>query len=80
MRRIRIALALAFVVALGVMPALAPAPAAAARPNLTMVGETTYDVLPEEGRIAVTVRLTATNHLKNTSTRRFFFRTGFLTV
>jgi hypothetical protein len=79
-RRIGIALALAFAGAIGVMPALAPVPAAAARPNLTIVGAATYDVLPEEGRVAVTVQLTATNHLKNTSTRRFFFRTGFLTV
>ena len=47
MRRIGIALALAFAGAIGVMPALAPVPAAAARPNLTIVGATTYDVLPK---------------------------------
>lgn len=66
--------------AIGLMPALAPVPAAAATPKLTIVGATTYDVLPEEGRVAVTVELTATNRMKNTSTRRYFFRTGFLTV
>jgi hypothetical protein len=64
----------------GLVPALAPAPALAAGPALTMVGATTYDVQPDVGRIAVSVRLTATNHLKDTATRRFFFRTGYLTV
>jgi hypothetical protein len=71
-------LALALVV--GVVPALAPAPVAAARPDLTLVGQATYDVLPDEGRVAVTVRLRATNHLRDTVTRKFFFRTAFLTV
>ncbi|HUG29647.1 MAG TPA: hypothetical protein VMQ65_03915 [Candidatus Limnocylindria bacterium] len=80
MRRIGIALALAIAGAIGVMPALAPVSVTAATPKLTIIGATTYDVLPEEGRVAVTVQLTAKNHLKNTSTRRFFFRTGFLTV
>lgn len=80
MRRFGLALGLAIAGAIGVVPALAPVPVDAATPKLTIVGATTYDVLPEEGRVAVTVQLTATNHLKNTSTRRFFFRTGFLTV
>jgi hypothetical protein len=74
------AVLLAIGAAIGVVPALAPVPAQAAIPKLTLVGATTYDVLPEEGRVAVTVNLTATNRLKNTATRRFFFRTGFLTV
>lgn len=71
---------LAATLVLGLVPALAPAGVAAARPNLTLSGAATYDVLPEEGRVAVTVNLTATNHLKNTATRRFFFRTTQLTV
>jgi hypothetical protein len=66
--------------ALGLVPALAPTPVAAATPSLTMVGAATYDVLPDEGRVAVTVRLTAANHLKNTATKRYFFRTAPLTV
>ena len=54
--------------------------AADAPPGLTIVGDTTYDVLPEEGRIRVTVVLTATNNLKDTKTKRFFFRVAYLTV
>jgi hypothetical protein len=66
--------------ALGFVPALGPLPAAAATPGLTMVGATTYDVQPEAGRVAVTVKLTATNHLKDSVTKRYFFRVGYLTV
>jgi len=62
------------------VPALAPATAAAATPNLTITGDATYDVRPDEHRVAVTVHLTATNHLRNTATRKFYFRTAFLTV
>ena len=79
---IRLARAAAVAVALllGLVPALAPAPVSAATPNLTIVGKSTYDVRPDEGRVKVTVDLTATNHLKNTATKRFFFRTAILTV
>ena len=75
-----VAVILAAVLEVGLVPALAPAPVLAARPDLTLVGDATYDVLPEEARVAVDVRLTATNHLRDTVARRFFFRTGFLTV
>jgi len=75
-----VARGIALLLAVGVVPALAPAPVAAARPDLTLVGQTTYDVRPDEGRVAVTVRLRATNHLRDTVTRRFFFRTAVLTV
>jgi hypothetical protein len=78
--RLARAVAVAFALLLGLVPALAPAPVAAATPNLTIVGATTYDVLPDDHRVKVTVDLTATNRLKNTSTRRFFFRTAILTV
>ncbi len=74
------AASLAMVLVLGVVPALAPATVAAATPNLTIVGAATYDVLPEAGRVKVAVDLTATNRLRNTSTKRFFFRTAVLTV
>ena len=67
---------LALALAIGLVPALAPSRVAAARPNLTLVGHATYDVLPDEGRVAVAVELTATNHLRTPSTRRYFFRTG----
>jgi hypothetical protein len=65
---------------MGLVPALAPVPAMAASPSLTITSDATYDVLPAEGRIAVTAQLVATNHLRNTATRQFFFRTAFLTV
>jgi hypothetical protein len=71
---------LALALCVGLMPALAPARVAAARPDLTLVGHATYDVLPDEGRVAISVRLRATNHLRDTVARRFFFRTVFLTV
>src|SRR5829696_869534 len=77
-------LVLALVVALAIVPALTPGlgpPAVlAATPSLTLVGDATYDVRPDEHRVAVTVRLTATNHLRNTATKRYFFRTALLTV
>ena len=73
-------LALVLATVLGLVPALAPATADAATPGLTITGDATYDVRPDEGRVAVTVHLAATNHLKNTITRQFYFRTAFLTV
>lgn len=66
--------------AIGVGPASAPPPALAAAPDLTLVTATTYEVRPDEGRVAVTVRITATNHLKDTVTRRYFFDQGYLSV
>jgi hypothetical protein len=77
---IGLAVALAVGLALGLVPALAPVPVAAATPSLTLVGATTYDVLPDQGRVAASVRVTATNRLKDSVTRRFFFRTAFITV
>lgn len=79
-RRGSLAAALLLGPLLALLPALAPAPAAAATPGLTMIGAATYDVRPDEGRVAVTVRLAAANHLKNTVTKRYFFRTANLTV
>jgi hypothetical protein len=66
--------------ALAMLPAIGPAPVAAATPNLTITSDATYTVLPDEHRVAVTAHLTATNHLKNTITRKFYFRTAFLSV
>lgn len=78
--RVVLGVALGVLPALGLVPSLAPAPAAAATPSLTISSEATYDVLPDEGRVAVSVHLTATNHLRNTVARKFYFRTAFLTV
>jgi hypothetical protein len=72
--------ALGLGVALGFVPGLAPAPTQAATPGLTITGDAIYDVRPAEHRVAVTVHLSATNHLRNTASRKFYFRTAFLTV
>ncbi|HSL98222.1 MAG TPA: hypothetical protein VK831_06585 [Candidatus Deferrimicrobiaceae bacterium] len=61
------------------MPVVA-APAYGKTPGLTLVTDSTYDVLPDEGRVAITVRITARNRLQDTLTRRFFFRTASLAV
>ena len=66
--------------ATGFGPAILSAPVRAAAPDLTLVTATTYEVLPDEGRVAVTVRITATNHLHDTVTRRYFFEEGSLAV
>ncbi|MEO7663871.1 MAG: hypothetical protein ABIV26_02005, partial [Candidatus Limnocylindrales bacterium] len=66
---------------LGLGPAARPpATVRAAAPDLTMVTSATYDVRPDEGRVAVSVRITAANHLKDTATRRYFFDFGYLTI
>lgn len=74
------AAALLAAAAIEVGPASAPPPALAAAPDLTLVTATTYEVRPDEGRVAVTVRITATNRLKDTVTRRYFFDQGYLSV
>jgi hypothetical protein len=78
--RLQAALGLAILLTVGFVPALAPAPVAAATASLTLVGAAAYDVIPTEARVAVSVKLTATNRLKDTVARRFFFRTAFVTV
>jgi hypothetical protein len=79
-RAAALAVVLGIALGIGSVPALAPVAVEAATPGLTIVGATTYDVLPAESRVAVGVALTATNHLKNTAARRFFFRTAVVTV
>jgi hypothetical protein len=65
--------------AIGLGPARAPLVVTAAAPSLTLVTATTYEVRPEEGKVAATVRITATNHLKDTVSR-YFFDQGYLSV
>jgi hypothetical protein len=79
-RAAALAVALAIALGIGTVPALAPVAVDAATPGLTLVGATTYDVLPAEGKVAVGVVLTATNHLRDTPARRLFFRTAVVTV
>ena len=52
----------------------------AATPDLTIVRRARYDVQPDEQRVRVTVDLTLTNHLKDTTTKRYFFDQAFLAV
>jgi len=66
--------------AIGLGPAVGPLDVRAAAPSLTFVTAATYEVRPDEGRVVVTVRITATNTLKDTVTRRYFFDEGFLAV
>lgn len=49
-------------------------------PALILVTATTYEVLPDEGRVAVTVQIRATNRLKDTVTRRYFYDEAALAV
>ena len=57
-----------------------PPAADAAAPPVTLVAATTYDVLPDEHRVAVTARITATSTLKDTVTRRFYSDRAYLAV
>jgi hypothetical protein len=60
--------------------AMYPAPVAAARPDLTMVGDASYVVVPDESTVRVRVDLTATNNRADTATRRYYFDEAFLAV
>ena len=74
------ALALAVVAPLLLAAPFGTTPARAAATDLTLVSDTTYDVAPAAGRVHVTSLITATNHLTNTVTKQYFFRTAFLSV
>ena len=52
----------------------------AATPDLTLVGDASYDVQPAIRRVRVTVDLVATNHLQDTATQRFYFDQASLQV
>ncbi len=54
--------------------------ARAATPTLTMVTSSTYTVLPEERRIAVSVEITATSLRRDTTTRRYTIDRAYLAV
>lgn len=54
--------------------------ALAAAPDVTMVTATTYDVLPEEHRVAVTVEIRATNTRRDTTTRHYYADRAYLAV
>ena len=53
---------------------------AAATPDLTLVGNARYSVQPRQSRVRVVVDLNATNHLRDTQVRRYYFDHAFLAV
>lgn len=57
-----------------------PVPARAATPDLTLVTAATYTVQPAAGKVAISAAITATNHLHDTATKHYYFRTAFLAV
>ncbi|MEO5884871.1 MAG: hypothetical protein ABIQ58_05080 [Candidatus Limnocylindrales bacterium] len=77
-------LALALVAAIGLLGApagpTAPSEVRAARPDLTITTNARYDVQPDKRRLRVTVDLTLVNHLKDTTTKRYYFDEAFLAV
>jgi hypothetical protein len=73
---------LAVAVLVGIVPAgpLSPPPVRAATPDLTIVADATYEVLPDAAQVSVTADLTLTNRLVDTATRRYYFDRAFLAV
>ncbi|MEO8463334.1 MAG: hypothetical protein ABI555_08985 [Chloroflexota bacterium] len=57
----------------------APTAFAASNP-VKLVGQTTYAVRPDEHRLAVTIQITATSLLRDTTTRRFYVDRAYLAV
>jgi hypothetical protein len=58
----------------------APAPVSAASPDLTLVTDARYLVEPEAAAVHVTVDITATNHRKDTATKRYWYDYAYLAV
>jgi hypothetical protein len=50
-----------------------PALAATATPGLTLVTDATYDVQPDRSRVAISLAMTAANHLHDSSTKLYYF-------
>jgi hypothetical protein len=57
-----------------------PPVVAAATPSLTLVTDATYTVQPADHKVAIRVAITATNHLHDTITKQYYFRTAYLAV
>ena len=72
-------LAIVFVAGLSAAPA-GVVEVRAATPDLTIVSDARYDVQPAQSRVRVTVTLRLTNHLKDTTTKRYYFDQAFLAV
>lgn len=52
----------------------------AAAPNLTIVTNARYEVQPAQHRVRVTLDMVMTNHLRDTTTTRYYFDRAFLAV
>jgi len=79
---VAIALAALLTPAIALVPAGLPGAAAgvAAATGLTTTADASYVVDPAAHRVRVSVSLSATNHLSDTKTRRFFFDRAYLAV
>ena len=79
---VAVALAALLTPAIGVLPAGLPGAAAevAAATGLTTTADARYVVDPAAHRVRVSVSLSATNHLSDTKTRRYFFDRAYLAV
>lgn len=64
----------------GAQPGRGPEVALAATPALTLVTSATYDVQPDRGQVAISVAISATNHLQDTITKRYTFSEAYLAV
>ena len=72
-------LAIVAVGGLGLSPVAAPE-VRAATPDLTIVTNARYDVLPDAYRVRVTLDMVLVNHLADTRTKRFYFDQALLHV
>jgi hypothetical protein len=72
-------LALVFAIGLAAAPSAAQ-DVRAATPDLTIVGNASYQVRPGDRLVRVTVDLNLRNNLRDTATRRYYFDTAFLAV
>jgi hypothetical protein len=72
--------ALATLLALACMLALRTPAVLAATPDLTLVTDARYQVIPDERRVAITIQIKATNRLKATVTRQYYFDRAYLAV
>lgn len=63
--------------AIGILPA---PQALAANTDLTLVTNATYEVRPDQRLVHVTVKIVATNHLAETTTKKFYFDRAYLAV
>ena len=52
----------------------------AATPYLTIVSNARYDVQPDQHRVRITLDLVLTNHLRDTTTRRYYYDRAVLSV